>query len=431
MSDSEKFDAIVVGGGVAGGVAAYVMARAGLQVLLVERSNFAGGKNCTGGRLYSHSLEKIIPNFAEEAPIERKVTKERVSMMTDSGAVTLDYSSGRLGEQGKDSYVVCRALFDRWLVDKAEEEGAMVACGIRVDDLIVREGKVCGIIAGGEEMEAEVVILADGVNSLLSEKIGLKKPVTPHQVAVGAKEVIELGEKEVESRFGLNGGEGMSWLFAGSVSDGAIGGGFLYTNKDSISLGVVCNLADLEKANKTVPQMLNDLKEHPVVKPLIKDGKLVEYSGHLVPEAGISMIPTLYNDGVLVVGDAAGLVINIGYMVRGMDLAIESARLAAQTIVESKMKNDFSANALSSYKSKLDNSFVMRDLKQYQKFPRFLEETPRVFKGYPEMLDNMMADMFIVDGAPAAPLMKTMLGHVKKVGLLTLAKDGIKGVKAL
>ena len=122
MSDSEKFDAIVVGGGVAGGVAAYVMARAGLQVLLVERSNFAGGKNCTGGRLYSHSLEKIIPNFAEEAPIERKVTKERVSMMTDSGAVTLDYSSGRLGEQGKDSYVVCRALFDRWLVDRPKKK---------------------------------------------------------------------------------------------------------------------------------------------------------------------------------------------------------------------------------------------------------------------------------------------------------------------
>ncbi|MGI1659011.1 MAG: FAD-dependent oxidoreductase [Desulfitobacterium sp.] len=431
MSDSEKFDAIVVGGGVAGGVAAYVMAQAGLQVLLVERSNSAGGKNCTGGRLYSHSLEKIIPNFAAEAPIERKVTKERVSMTTESGAVTLDYSSDRLGEQGRDSYVVCRALFDRWLVDKAEEEGAMVACGIRVDDLIVRDGKVCGIIAGGEEMEAEVVVLADGVNSLLAEKIGLKKPVTPHQVAVGAKEVIELGEKEVESRFGLNGGEGMSWLFAGSVSDGAIGGGFLYTNKDSLSLGVVCTLADLEKANKTVPQMLNDLKEHPVVKPLIKGGKLVEYSGHLVPEAGISMIPTLYRDGVVVVGDAAGLVINIGYMVRGMDLAIESAKLAAETIIEAKAKNDFSANSLSSYKSKLDNSFVMKDLKQYQKFPHFLDETPRVFKGYPEMLDNMMADMFIVDGTPAEPLMKNMLGHVKKVGLMTLAKDGIKGVKAL
>jgi len=427
---SDKFDAIIVGGGVAGCIAAYQMAKAGLEVLLVERGNFPGSKNVTGGRLYSHSLEKIIPNFAEEAPIERKVTKERISMMTVESAVTIDYSSNRLGLQGQDSYVICRSLFDRWLSEKAEEAGAVVVSGILVENLIVRDGKVCGIIAGEDEMEAEVVVLADGANSLLAQKLGLKKELTPHQVAVGAKEIIELGEKTIDDRFNLNPGEGMSWLFAGSATAGAVGGGFLYTNKNSISLGVVCTLADLEKKGKTVPQMLNELKEHPVVKPLIRGGKLVEYSAHLVPEGGYSMIPALYKDGVIVIGDAAALVINIGYMVRGMDLAIASADFAAQTIIAAKEKGDFSAASLSKYKQLLEDSFVLKDMQRYKDFPKFME-TPRIFNEYPQMLDNILADMFTVSGKFAEPLMKTIKGHAKKIGFWTIAKDCIKGVKSL
>lgn len=427
---SDRFDAIIVGGGVSGGIAAYQMAKAGLEVLLIERGNFPGSKNVTGGRLYSHSLEKIIPNFAKEAPVERKVTKERISMMTVESAVTIDYSSNRLGLQGQDSYVVCRSIFDRWLSEKAEEAGAAIVSGILVEDLIVRNGKVCGIIAGEDEMEADAVILADGVNSLLAQKLGLKKELTPHQVAVGAKEIIELGEKTVDDRFNLSPGEGMSWLFAGSATAGAVGGGFLYTNKDSISLGVVCTLADLEKKGKTVPQMLNELKEHPVVKPLIRGGKLVEYSGHLVPEGGYSMIPTLYKDGVVVIGDAAALVINIGYMVRGMDLAIASADFAAQSIIEAKEKGDFSARSLSKYKQLLEDSFVIKDMQRYKDFPKFME-TPRIFNEYPQLLDNIAADMFTITGKFAEPLMKTMKGHAKKIGLWTIAKDCIKGVKSL
>ena len=138
----DKFDAIIVGGGLAGSITAYILAKAGREVVVIERGSFSGSKNMTGGRLYSHSLEKIIPNFAENAPIERKVTKERISMLTDESAVTMDYSSGKLGKQGKDSYVVLRGKFDRWLAEEAENEGAMFIYDIRVDDLIVRDGKV-------------------------------------------------------------------------------------------------------------------------------------------------------------------------------------------------------------------------------------------------------------------------------------------------
>lgn len=428
MSD---YNVIIVGGGVAGCTAAYILAKAGLEVVLVERGNFPGSKNVTGGRLYAHSLEKIMPNFAEEAPVERKVTKERISLTTGESAFTIDFSSDKLGVQGQDSYVVCRSSFDRWLSEQAENEGAMIVSGIRVDDLMIEDGKVVGIVAGGDEMTADVVMLADGVNSLLAQKIGMKKELLPSQVAVGAKEVIEFSEKEIESRFNLNPGEGMSWLFAGQLTDGAVGGGFLYTNKDSISLGVIATLSELEKAGKTVPQMLEELKEHPAVRPLIKGGKMVEYSGHLVPEGGIAMVPELYRDGVVVVGDAAGFVINSGYMVRGMDLAIESAAAAAQAIIEAKEKEDYSAESLRRYVDLLEDSFVMRDMRRYKDAPAFMEHCTGMFTDYPAMIENIMSEMFIVNGEKRAPLLKMLMGHVMDAGPMRLAKDGLKGVKAL
>lgn len=332
----DKFDAIIVGGGIAGTVSAYLLAKEGLEVLLIERGNFCGSKNMTGGRIYSHSLEKIMPNFADEAPIERKITREKISLMTEESNVTIDYYSDMLGQQGSDSYSVLRGKFDQWLSEKAEEEGANIINGIRVDDLIVRDGRVCGVIAGDEEMEAHVTILADGVNSLLAQKLGFRGELSPNQVAVGAKEVIELPENVIEDRFQCNGNEGTAWLFAGTPSGGRVGGGFLYTNKSSISIGVVSTLSDLVKADISVPQILENFKNHPAVQPLLKGGKLVEYSGHLVPEAGLSMVPKIVGDGVLVVGDAAGFCINLGYAVRGMDFAVASAEYAAKAVLKAK-----------------------------------------------------------------------------------------------
>lgn len=427
----DKFDAIVVGGGIAGTVAAYLLAKEGLEVILVERGNYAGSKNMTGGRIYSHSLEKIMPDFAREAPVERKITREKISLMTEESNVTLDFYSSLLGVQGSDSYSVLRGAFDQWLAEKAEEAGVQIIPGIRVDDLILREGKVCGVVAGEEELEADITILADGVNSLLAQKLGFREELEAHQVAVGAKEIIELPPQVIEDRFNCSGNEGTAWLFAGTPSDGRVGGGFLYTNKSSISLGVVTTLSDVIKGNKTVPQMLEDFKHHPVIQPLIKDGKMIEYSGHLVPEAGLAMIPKIVGNGVLVVGDAAGFCINLGYMVRGMDFAVASAECAAKAVFKAKEAQDFSEGYLQCYQGLLDQSFIMQDLKRYKDFPHFLEQTPRIFNRYPKMAADLLADMFVVKGEPAQPLRKTLMQHVSKIGVLNIAKDGWKGVRSL
>lgn len=425
----EMFEVIIVGGGIAGTVAAYLLAKEGLEVLLIERGNFPGSKNMTGGRIYSHSLEKIMPDFAQEAPIERKITREKVYLMTEDSSAGLDFYSGRLGAKGQDSYAVLRAPFDQWLGEKAEAAGANVVSGICVESLIVKDGKVCGVVAGEDEILSKVVILADGINSLLAQKIGMRTEFKPHQMAVGVKELWELPAKVIEDRFNCSGNEGTACMFAGSPSNNRIGGGFLYTNKESISLGVVCTLSDL--GEKSVPQMMEDFHNHPAVAPLIRDAKLIEYSGHLVPEGGFDMMPKIVGNGVLVVGDGAGLCINLGYAIRGMDFAVASAECASKAIMAAKQTDDFSEAGLSSYKKYLEESFVMPDMKLYRNFPHFLEGTPRIFADYPRMAVDMLTEMFVVDGQPARPLMKKMMPQVKKIGILNLIKDGWKGIRSL
>jgi electron transfer flavoprotein-quinone oxidoreductase len=427
----DVFDAIIVGAGLAGCVAAYVLAKEGADVLVIERGNFAGSKNMTGGRLYAHSLEKIMPGFAKEAPIERRVTKEKVTFLTDDTGVTLDYHNGRAQTSVQESYTVLRGDFDQWLMAKAEEVGAQFITGIRVDELITKDGKVIGVRADGDELLANAVILAEGVNPVLGEKLGMIKPkVSAGMMAVGVKELIELPKEVIQDRFNLNDDEGAAWLFAGSPANGLMGGGFLYTNKTSVSLGIVCGLHDIGSSNKTVPQMLEDFKNHSMIKPLIEGGKLLEYSGHVVPEAGFNMVPKLVDDGVLITGDAAGFCLNIGYSVRGMDLAIASGEAAAKAVLAARETNDFSAAGLSSYQTLLEDSFVMKDLKLYKNLPAFME-TPRIFNQYPKMVADIMESMFVVDGRESQPLRKTIMKHCKEVGYMNLLKDGIKGVTSI
>lgn len=428
MSD---FDAIVVGSGCAGSVAAYVLARAGKSVLVVERGNYAGAKNMTGGRIYSHSLKKVYPDFEQEAPLERKITHEKISLISHDSNFTIDFTSTELGLEGKDSYSVLRGPFDQWLAGKAEDAGAEYIYGIAVEDLIVEDGAVRGVKAGDDEITASVTILADGANSLLSEKAQLAQTPLPHQMAVGVKETIELSESVIDDRLLCAPGEGASWLFAGDATHGHVGGGFMYTNKNSLSIGLVATLSDLVTSDAPIYQMMDDFKRHPAIRPLIRGGKTVEYSGHLIPEGGYDMVPELYRDGCIVTGDAAMLCINLGYQVRGMDFAVASGQMAAEAVLDALEASDVSARGLSSYASRLNNSFVFKDLQSFRKFPHFMESTKRIFKGYPEVCREIMLSMFAVDGQPVRPVKEKVMNPLKDVGLMNLLKDARGGIKAL
>ncbi|NPV26516.1 MAG: NAD(P)-binding protein [Firmicutes bacterium] len=429
---AEKFTTIIIGAGPAGSTAAYLLAKAGLDVLLIERGESPGSKNMFGGRMYSFALNRIIPNFWEEAPLERPVVRETVTMIAGDKSISLTFQEDNWATPPYHSFTLLRAEFDAWLASKAEEAGAMLACNIRVDDVLLENGRVVGVRAGDDELLADVVIAADGANSLITEKAGLRPRLSPRQVATGVKQVIELPAETISQRFQLTGNNGAAHLFVGSCTRGIQGGGFLYTNKNSVSLGLVINAAELQRYPYQISELLEDFKAQPFIAPLIEGGRVAEYSAHLVPEAGLHMMPRLVGNGILVVGDAAGFVLNLGYLVRGMDLAIGSGEAAAQAVMEAKARHDFSQRGLSVYQDILKKSFVWRDLDFYHQVPHFLENQ-RLYRLYPQLATGIAAEMFTVSDAPPVHLLGKIMAQIKKyqISLTQLASDAWKGGRVL
>jgi electron transfer flavoprotein-quinone oxidoreductase len=425
------FDAIVVGSGCAGPVAAYELAKAGKSVLVVERGTFCGAKNVSGGRLYTHSLRAVFPDFKQSAPLERRITRERITMLASDAATTLDATDELMGDERFESFSVLRARFDPWLASQAEKAGAEFVNGIAVDSLLKQEGRVSGVRAGGDEITADVVLLCDGVNSLLVPQAVGGETLMPNQVAVGIKEVIELPEQVISDRALCAQGDGMAWLFVGDATHGRAGGGFLYTNRDSISIGLVATISDLYECHTPIYQMLDDFKRHPSVAPIIAGGNVVEHSGHMVAEAGYDAMPPLVGDGVLLAGESALMCANAGYTVRGMDFAIAAGQQAGRSAAAALEAGDTSAAGLAGYRRALEDSFVLKDLKTLRRFPHFMESTPRVFEAYPKLARDAMRSLFLVDGTPLKPLRTSMLPMVRRIGYLNLAKDLNKGVRAL
>jgi electron transfer flavoprotein-quinone oxidoreductase len=430
MAD-DKFDVIIVGAGVAGSTAAYLLAKQGLEVVLIERGPYPGSKNLSGGVLYGKLLEQVFPNYWEEAPVERCITNNVVTFMTENAHFNLDFKTQAFQER-HNAYTVLRAKFDRWLADQAENAGAMLVPGIKVDRVLKEDDRVIGIAADEEEMHADVVIAADGAFSFITQDAGLREKPASGETAIGVKELIGLPREVIEERFHLNGNEGAAYAIVGWATRGVPGGGFLYTNVDSLSIGIVAPIADLVKNKVKSGEMMEAFKHHPMIAPLVQGGRLLEYGAHIVPEGGIKAMPRLFGDGILTIGDAAGLGINSGFVVRGMDLAIGSAIAAADAVVEAKAQSDFSAQSLSAYARKLDQSSVMADMRTYWRAPRFFQNE-RLYSTYPELLEQVMTNIYTGDGQPKEHILPVLMKSTRasKVSVFDLIRDAVEGLRAL
>lgn len=399
----ERFDAIVIGAGMAGNAAALTLAERGLKVLQLERGEYSGSKNVQGAILYANSLEQLIPNFREDAPLERHLVEQRFWMMDDHSHVGLHYRSEDFNEQSPNRYTIIRAQFDKWFSSKVREAGALVICETTVIELLQNtQGKVIGVRTdreGGKVM-ADVVVLAEGVNGLVGTRTGLRERPDPKNVALAVKEMHFLPRETIEARFNLKGDEGVVIEAAGTISRGMTGMGFIYANKESISLGIGCLVSDFQKTGETPYGLLERFKKHPSVAPLIEGSEVKEYAAHLIPEGGFKAIPQLYGDGWVVVGDAAQL--NNAIHREGSNLAMTSGRLAAEAIFQIKARRDpMTAENLALYKDMLDKSFIMKDLKKYKDMPALLHtQSQNFFLTYPQLVSKAMQNFVRVDGTP-------------------------------
>ncbi|GEA14527.1 protein FixC [Moorella sp. E308F] len=396
-----RFEVVVVGAGPAGLAAAITLARAGVEVIIFERGEHPGSKNVMGGVLYRHPTETIVPGFYREAPLERPVVEQRLWLLTDEAALTLGYKSMAFAVEPYNAFTVLRARFDRWLAEQAVAAGALLINETVVEDLLWEKDRVVGVRAGRAEgdVRAEVVILAEGANSLLTQKAGLKKDgINTNQLAVAVKEIIALPREKIEDRFNLEEGQGCTIELLGEATKGMMGTAFIYTNKDSLSVGVGVLLSSLIRRRLNPNDLLEHLKSHPMVRRLLAGGESKEYQGHLIPEGGYRAIPKLYGNGVLVAGDAAMLVNGIHR--EGSNLAMTSGLLAAKTILAAREKGDYSAANLAPYREMLAESFVLQDLQKYQRAPFFFDQNPHFFTLYPQLLSRAAREFLTVDNVP-------------------------------
>lgn len=426
----ERFDAIVVGAGMAGNAAAYTMASRGLKVLQLERGEYPGSKNVQGAIMYASMLEKIIPDFREDAPLERHVIEQRFWIMDDRGHTAMQYRSDEFNEDKPNRYTIVRAQFDKWFSRKCREVGVTVLTETTVTDLLVDStGKVLGVKTDrkGGAIQADVVVLAEGVNGLLGTRAGLRETPKPETVALAVKEMHFLPAETIDARFNLNGDEGCVIEMVGTFSKGMTGLGFVYTNKESISVGLGCLVSDFAETGHSPYGMLEEFKNHPSIAPLLAGSECKEYAAHLIPEGGFKAIPQLYGDGWVVVGDAAHF--NNAVHREGSNLAMTSGRLAGEAIHRLKAGRDPMTKAnLKLYKDLLDQSFLMKDLKKYKDIPAlFHTNSKNFFLSYPELISQAAQTYLRVDGTPKLDKEKqTVRSFIAKRSRIGLLSDAVK-----
>lgn len=398
MAEQEQFDAIVVGAGPAGVAAAITIARAGLSVVLFERGERPGQKNVMGGVMYGRMLADVVPEFWREAPIERVVTDERVWLATGDSAVSLGHKHATHSIEPPNAFTVLRVPFDAWFASQAEAAGAMLLPGTTVVDVLREDGRVVGVRTGRQDgdLRARAVVIADGANSFLVQRAGLSRPLQPDEMALVVKEIIALPAPVIEDRFTLDPGRGATIEVYGAVTRGMAGYGFIYTNRESLSVGIGALISHFMATRVTPWDLLEGFKSHPIVAPLLRGGEAREYLAHAIPEGGLRAMPRLFDDGVLVAGDAAMMVNNLHR--EGSNLAMAAGRMAGETVVRAAQAGDFSARTLSAYQELLEASFVLQDLRKYEHLPELAARNPELLHVYPALLNEAVHEMLTVDG---------------------------------
>jgi len=371
VEPSEHYQAIVVGAGPGGAAAAAKLAEEGVETLVLERGMDAGSKNVTGGLIYAeesapYTIDDLFPGFRDGAA-ERPVDEYYLHNIAGDRVESFDITN--LHEHDTEwSDAVLRRKMDSWLArrvhEKTRETGGGLLTEVRVNGLLRENGEIVGVTCDElEPMTADLIVAADGVNSELARDAGLMDWDDPEEWFQGVKAVVDMPGDGIEDRFGLDDGEGVAHLFSGDLFDGVRGGGFLYTNDDSLSIGTVFHLDSLVAQEAEPHELLDALLTHPLLSQWLGDEyEEREYAAKLVPDSKKVAHSSPHQGRLVLVGDAAGQMQAQGPIIKGMNHAVTAGGLAAEAFQNASARGDPS-KAGEIYEQKLRDEGVMGKLR--------------------------------------------------------------------
>jgi electron transfer flavoprotein-quinone oxidoreductase len=386
-----------------------------------------------GGVVYPRILDRLIPGWWEEAPIQRWVTRRSTMVMTGTQALTVDFRSDAWGRPPYNGATAYRPDFDHWLAEHAVAAGAQILTSTTATGLLRHaDGRVVGVRTDRPDgdLTARVVIACDGVNSFLAKEAGLYRDVDAKNYTLGVKETLALPKDVIDERFGVRGREGVDIEIIGCTS-GVNGGGFVYTNLDTVAVGVVLKLPALAAQALRPEEIIARMKAHSAIVPLIEGAELKEYSAHLIPEGGVAMMPELVTDGMLVAGDAAAMCLAAGIWLEGVNFAMASGMYAGEAATTALRAGDTSRAGLAGYTRRLADTFVLRDHRKFRGAPE-LVLSDRVQHRYPQLVAAVAERMFLVDNPNPKPGLRRILAQERRrvgVSRRDLARDGWAGLR--
>ncbi|WP_408954707.1 geranylgeranyl reductase family protein [Natroniella sp. ANB-PHB2] len=330
-----KFDVIIVGAGPAGAYTAYNLAQAGLDVLILEKEGLPRYKACGGG--LTLKIKSLLSDFDLTGIIEDKINQV---------VFTYDLEQPvKLSFQKPVVFMAMRDELDNFLVEEAKKVGATVMANHEVENVIMFEDEV-RVKTEAELFTAKIIIGADGVTSLVADKLNLAKDLE-YAVAY-EKELKVASDRLVEQRGKIN-------LDYGVVAKGY---GWVFPKEDCLSVGV--------GSYQTGVSLKESLKKYLSGENLIGNEK-IKAKGHLLPVGGAKR--RLNNHTGLLVGDAAGLVDPLSG--EGIFYALKSGKIASQVVIDKLTEG----TSLNNY-TQLINQEMIPELKKSKLLSKFFFIAP-------------------------------------------------------
>jgi len=349
-----------------------------ITIALIEKGTDIGAHSISGAIMDPIALKELVPDFMDkEAPLDSEVTKEEVSLLTKKGRIRSPIIPPPLNNHG--NYIISLSKLAHWLGDLVEESGIDIFPGFAATETLYDGNTVIGVRTGdkgigpdgekkstfepGIDLQAKITIFGEGSRGSLAKelikKLALDEGKNPQTYVSGVKEVWEVPEGRFEPGRVFH-------SMAYPLKSNTYGGGFVYGMKNNVvSLGLLTGL-DSDDPYIDPHLEFQRFKLHPYISEIIKDGTLVQYGAKTAPVGGYFSVPKPYFNGGLLVGDSASLFIS--QKIKGIHVAMKSGMLAAETILDSFLSDDFSSAKLERYQTKLMDSYIGKELYKVRNF---------------------------------------------------------------